>query len=165
MKRGVFALESCIFHALAHPKRVEIVHLLSEKQLSVQEIVSMVGISQANVSQHLMLLRRLGLVRSHIQKQQRIYELSSPSVSKLSTAVRHILLERTGLHEETHLNALHIHQDPVCKMQISAQMAASSSVYEGKRYYFCASGCEKRFKKNPAFYSEKEAVSAVTSTI
>jgi DNA-binding transcriptional ArsR family regulator/YHS domain-containing protein len=146
--KSLAKLESQIFQSLAHPKRVEIVHLLSKGPLTVSELVEMLGVSQANVSQHLMVMRKLGLVSSTVDKQQRIYELTSSHVSKLSHAVRHILLLRNGVKVEEELHRLHFHTDPVCGMEVTSHMAASSAVVNGKRYYFCATGCEKKFLQN-----------------
>jgi DNA-binding transcriptional ArsR family regulator len=153
--KNTFRLESRIFQSLAHPKRLEILHLLLQKPLSVGEIETMVGISQANVSQHLMVLRKLRLVRSIASRQSRVYELTSPHIADVIRSVRHLLLEHNGVMVEDKLNRLHVHVDPVCGMDVTAHMAAGSTLHEGKRYYFCAKGCEKKFTKAPTHYIEK----------
>lgn len=47
--------------------------------------------------------------------------------------------------------------DPVCGMQIDERNAAGTSVYHGKTYYFCSSGCKAAFDKDPAKYIGREA--------
>ena len=42
--------------------------------------------------------------------------------------------------------------DPVCGMTIDPEKAAGSSKYEGKTYYFCSTGCEKKFEADPQKY-------------
>lgn len=42
--------------------------------------------------------------------------------------------------------------DPVCDMEVVIGQAAAASEHEGKRYYFCALGCKKRFDRDPAKY-------------
>jgi YHS domain-containing protein len=42
--------------------------------------------------------------------------------------------------------------DPVCKMTIDESKAAGKSEYNGKTYFFCASGCKAKFDANPAVY-------------
>ena len=37
--------------------------------------------------------------------------------------------------------------------------AAGSSVYKGKKYYFCCSGCKPLFDKNPSKYVKAKATS------
>jgi ArsR family transcriptional regulator len=49
--------------ALAEPSRLQIVHVLDHGERCVHEIVDEVGCSQANISKHLNVLRRAGLVR------------------------------------------------------------------------------------------------------
>ena len=47
---------------MANPKRLEILNLLREQEMAVQDLVKTLGISKANVSQHLGILRRERLV-------------------------------------------------------------------------------------------------------
>src|SRR5688500_19430554 len=42
-----------------------------------------------------------------------------------------------------------IHIDPVCKMSVTPETAATEYEYEGKKYYFCAVGCKERFAPGP----------------
>ncbi len=46
-----------IFHALAHPTRIAILELLSDGELSAGQLIEKLGMEQANVSQHLAVLR------------------------------------------------------------------------------------------------------------
>jgi YHS domain-containing protein len=41
---------------------------------------------------------------------------------------------------------------PVLKTKIDPKAAAGTSVYKGKTYYFCCSGCKPMFDKNPEKY-------------
>ncbi|MDQ2834948.1 MAG: heavy metal translocating P-type ATPase [Acidobacteriota bacterium] len=43
-------------------------------------------------------------------------------------------------------------KDPVCGMTVDPAKAAGTSIYEGSSYYFCSSGCKKKFDGNPAQY-------------
>ena len=49
--------------ALAEPSRLQILHVLDRGERCVHEMVDEMGCSQANVSKHLTVLRRAGLVR------------------------------------------------------------------------------------------------------
>jgi Cu+-exporting ATPase len=46
--------------------------------------------------------------------------------------------------------------DPVCKMEVQPENAASASEYKGKTYYFCAPGCKKAFDENPERYLKEQ---------
>jgi YHS domain-containing protein len=45
-------------------------------------------------------------------------------------------------------------KDPVCGMNVDETKAAGSSVYKGKKYYFCAESCKARFDKEPEKYAK-----------
>ena len=47
-------------------------------------------------------------------------------------------------------------RDPVCGMDVDPAMAAATSEYEGKTYYFCAKGCKKEFDFSPGKYAGKD---------
>jgi len=46
--------------------------------------------------------------------------------------------------------------DPVCGMQVEPAKAAHSCEHEGRRYFFCAAGCLRRFQEDPAAYVRRE---------
>src|SRR6266436_3786306 len=45
-----------------------------------------------------------------------------------------------------------LERDPVCGMNVEAGKAPAKVEYLGKIYYFCASGCAKRFQQAPEKY-------------
>ena len=52
-----FVQQAELLQALAHPKRLEILNLIAQKSLTVTQIYSMLDLPQANISQHLIVLR------------------------------------------------------------------------------------------------------------
>ena len=63
-KKDFYIIHSDVCKTLANPKRQEILDNLREQALTVNEIVEKTGISQANLSQHLAILRTKGIVTS-----------------------------------------------------------------------------------------------------
>lgn len=55
-------LKAEVFQALAHPTRIAIIDLLGEGECSAGELMGKLGIEQANMSQHLAVLRSRQLV-------------------------------------------------------------------------------------------------------
>jgi YHS domain-containing protein len=43
-------------------------------------------------------------------------------------------------------------RDPVCGMEIDKEKAEGEVEYEGQTYFFCASGCRKKFAQDPKRY-------------
>lgn len=140
MQQSPYLLESKLFASLANPKRLEILHLLEHDSLSVSQIVEMTGIPQANVSQHLSVLRQFRLIVSVKKGQERIYSLASNHVPIACTAIAEILAEKN-------LDDLELYVDPVCGMQLSERTAVASINLHHKQYYFCGQGCLKKFSK------------------
>lgn len=60
--RQRYAIHAAVFAALANPTRHEMLHLLCECGHSPSELAELLGVSRPNVSQHLAVLQREGLV-------------------------------------------------------------------------------------------------------
>lgn len=75
---------------LAHPIRLLIIHLLGEKERSVQELEKEVGISQSSVSQHLNLLKDKEILESRRVAQQVFYRLKDPRLLELTHLTREL---------------------------------------------------------------------------
>jgi YHS domain-containing protein len=43
-------------------------------------------------------------------------------------------------------------KDLVCNMEVDEKTAKWVTTFQGKNYYFCASGCKKSFDANPQKY-------------
>ena len=70
---------SDLFKALAHPSRILLLCLLSERPRTVGELRDLLGASQADVSQHLIRLRYAGFVTSERDGRYALYKLSDPA--------------------------------------------------------------------------------------
>lgn len=47
-------------------------------------------------------------------------------------------------------------RDPVCGMMVEVSSARYTSSFDGRRHYFCCSGCQRSFEKNPTQYLGSE---------
>ena len=74
--------------ALANGRRAEIVDVLANGDRTVESLSREVGLTVANTSQHLQVLRQAGLVRSRRQGTFVSYGLSDPSVFDLWRSIR-----------------------------------------------------------------------------
>lgn len=75
------------FRLLGDPSRLRILNLLMQRSLSVQEIVDASGLTQTNVSRHLGLLRRDGVVARTRAGNRAIYAIADPAVRRLCEVV------------------------------------------------------------------------------
>ena len=65
------------FNAVAEPKRRQILEAIGAKELSVNEIVALLGWSQPMVSKHLGVLKQVGLVCERRLGRQRMYRVNA----------------------------------------------------------------------------------------
>lgn len=91
-----------IFQVLAHPTRIHIIETLRHGELSVGAILAEVKVEQANISQHLALLRAKRLVNSRKEKNQVLYSLRNPLLTEVLDAMRQYFL----IHLEEDLGLL-----------------------------------------------------------
>jgi ArsR family transcriptional regulator, virulence genes transcriptional regulator len=89
---AVFELQADICQTLANPKRLQIVHLLKDGEVSVSEMVKIMGIPKANVSQHLSIMRQNGLVISRREGTTIYYHLASSKITEACSIMREVLL-------------------------------------------------------------------------
>jgi ArsR family transcriptional regulator len=87
----LYQLKAEFFKTLGHPARIRVLELLSERDHAVSEMLPEVGIEAANLSQHLAVLRRAGLVTTRKDGSSVIYSLTSAEVAELLRVARHIL--------------------------------------------------------------------------
>lgn len=91
MSRPLYQLKAEFFKTLAHPARIRVLELLSEREHAVAEMLPEVDIEAANLSQQLAVLRRTGLVTSRKAGSSVYYSLTSPHVAELLRVARQIL--------------------------------------------------------------------------
>lgn len=159
MYNEVFQLHANFLKALAHPKRLEIVHLLRDQELCVTDIHQMLDLPQAALSQHLQVLRTEGIVDYRRHGKQVLYRICNLKIIEASDLLREVLVE---LHQGdsvgeglTHpmTDLVPIVYDPVCQMRLSPKTASFHHIHQGQSLYFCASGCLERFTNHPEKYT------------
>ncbi|MEX2052455.1 MAG: metalloregulator ArsR/SmtB family transcription factor, partial [Candidatus Paceibacterota bacterium] len=80
LPRSAYEKNAITYKILANSKRLEILNLLREQEMPVEILVKELGISKANVSQHLALLRHARLVTVHRKGQNAFYNIIDPRI-------------------------------------------------------------------------------------
>lgn len=75
-KQHVFASLAAIAQALGHAHRLEMLEHLAQGERSVEDLADRAGITLANCSRHLQLLRRAGLVEGRREGKRVFYRLA-----------------------------------------------------------------------------------------
>ena len=87
-------MKADVFKALGNPVRLGIVELLEQGELCVCEIVEHVGTDTSNVSNHLSVLKRQGIVTDRREGLKIFYRLSMPCVLDFCSCVEGVLLNK-----------------------------------------------------------------------
>ncbi len=74
--------------ALGHPVRIQIIRLLTRKESCVcGEIVEQIPLAQSTVSQHLKVLKEVGLIRGDIEGTSTCYCIDSKGLRRLKVLI------------------------------------------------------------------------------
>ena len=88
MQDALRRFKADIFQALAHPTRIAIIELLANGELSAGELIAELGMEQANISQHLAVLRAKQLVVNRKVGNQVFYAVRDPIIIKVLALMR-----------------------------------------------------------------------------
>ena len=86
--RQRYEIHAAVFAALANPTRHELMHLLCEEPRTPSELAEELEVSRPNVSQHLSVLQREGLVRRSRQDGRVLWEVVDKRLSEACRAHR-----------------------------------------------------------------------------
>lgn len=97
VQRELYELHASVCKGLADPKRLLILNVLRDGERSVTEICDEVEFAQANVSQHLAVLRDCGLVTTRREGQFVYYSVASPKIIEALDLLRHVMTEQAAV--------------------------------------------------------------------
>jgi DNA-binding transcriptional ArsR family regulator len=83
MQDALRRFKADMFQALGHPTRIAIIELLADGELSAGALIEKLGIEQANVSQHLAVLRAKQIVVNRKAGNQVFYSVRDPLITEV----------------------------------------------------------------------------------
>jgi len=93
-EKQVLRLQSEICKTLSNPKRLEIFHELRDGEKTVRELCAATGLRQANVSQHLALMRHRKMVVERRAGNMVLYRIADKRITKACDIMREVLIHR-----------------------------------------------------------------------
>jgi len=99
-QRTVYELQAEICSALASPVRLQILDLLAEGEQTVGELLAVLQIPKANLSQHLAVLKDAGILSSRKVGLYQYMSLALPKIKEACSLVRSVLVEKIALEEK-----------------------------------------------------------------
>ena len=88
----IFELQARICKAFAHPGRLQILDLLGHGERGVSELQEAIGISKTSISQHLAVLKSVGVLATRREGKQLYCSLAMPEVKHACQLIREVLL-------------------------------------------------------------------------
>ena len=95
----IYNMQATISKTLANPIRLAILHTLKDGEKNVNELTEIIGISQSNLSQHLALMRQIGIVNTRKQGTSVFYSVTNPKINEACDTVREILVEQLKINQ------------------------------------------------------------------
>jgi len=96
----IFRMQAEICKSLADPKRLMIIHILREGKHSVNELANELGLKQSNTSQHLAVLRKVGIVSTQRVGNTIYYRLAIPRIASACDLVREVIAEELQKNQD-----------------------------------------------------------------
>lgn len=93
MNKTLFHLHAEVCKTLSHAKRLEILDLLRDKEMGAGDIVTKMKVAKANVSQHLSIMRKAGILNARREGVNMYYRISNSKVTKACDLMREVLIE------------------------------------------------------------------------
>ena len=91
--KDIFELHADICKTLANPVRLRILSELQQGERTVNSLSNNLKVRQANISQHLSVLRNRGVVSIRKDGPNVYYKISNPKITKACNLMREVLIE------------------------------------------------------------------------
>ena len=92
--KELYEIHAEMCKVFSNSTRLKILNLLKDKELSVTELIEKTKLSQANISQHLSIMKSKGIVTSSRKGKNIYYKLTNPKIIKAFDIIRDILAEK-----------------------------------------------------------------------
>ena len=93
-QKGRLALKAEVFKAMGHPLRLGIIEFLQQGEMCVCDIVAHVGTEVSNVSKHLSILKKAGLLADRRDGLKMMYRLTMPCAIDFAHCVEGVVIKR-----------------------------------------------------------------------
>lgn len=94
----IFELHADVCKVFSNAKRLEILSTLRDREMPASELIEKIGLSKANLSQHMSILKSKGVVLTRREGVNIYYRISNAKIIQACDLMREVLLEQ--LHEK-----------------------------------------------------------------
>ncbi|MEK6782400.1 MAG: metalloregulator ArsR/SmtB family transcription factor [Bacteroidota bacterium] len=97
--KKIFELHAEVCKALGHSLRIEVIDLLQDKELCFTDILDVTGGLKSNLSQHLSVMTKKGILKVRREGQCNYFSLSSRKVAQACRLMREVLIDNLKKHK------------------------------------------------------------------
>lgn len=106
LKSNFYNLHADICKTIANPNRQAILDMMRSGEITVTELVNKTGISQANLSQHLAILRSKGVVNTRRDGNNIYYSISNMKIIQAYDLISEVMQESFQSKHDTVVEAM-----------------------------------------------------------
>jgi DNA-binding transcriptional ArsR family regulator len=99
MERSIFDIQADFCRAMGNATRLQILHILRERPMTVSEIMAKLELNQSMISRQLSVLRSVNVVVGERHGNEMIYHLTNEKIGEVCDLVRTVLMEE--MHKQT----------------------------------------------------------------
>jgi DNA-binding transcriptional ArsR family regulator len=90
----IYELHADLCKIFSNAKRLEIIDSLKDKEMSASELIARIGLSKANLSQHMSVLKLKGVILTRREGVNIYYRIANPKILQACYLIREILFEQ-----------------------------------------------------------------------
>jgi ArsR family transcriptional regulator len=90
----ILKLQADICKTFANDKRLGIINLLKDKEMSNSELMKKTGLSKVSMSQHMNVLKSKGVIVVRREGVQLFYRIANPKIIQACGLMREVLVEQ-----------------------------------------------------------------------
>ena len=100
MEEDILKIQAAAFNALGHPVRLKVLEKLRDGPCCVCKIIPYVGCKQPNVSHHLAILRRAGIIRSEKRGAEVWYDVVDAKIFDLIDIMVDCIIQNLNMSKD-----------------------------------------------------------------
>jgi ArsR family transcriptional regulator len=94
MEDQIYSYHAEMCKVFSHPKRLQLINILRDKEMSVTDLSQRLGLAVANLSQHLAMMRERHILVSRKEGNMVYYRVANPRLLEAFDLLREILFEQ-----------------------------------------------------------------------
>ena len=94
MEDQIYTYHAEMCKVFSHAKRLELINVLREKEISAGELGEILGLTPANLSQHLSMMRERHILVSRKEGNMVYYRIANPRLLEAFDLLREIMFEQ-----------------------------------------------------------------------